>query len=93
MTPPQPVALQSEQRNIFRLRLPLPFFAQRFAAAYLLLPGLFLLPAELAERIAFALEADVFVFLWIVVGVRMVARGRFHSAARPAAPLMDRRIP
>lgn len=32
-------------------------------------------------RLAFALRADIFIFLWIVLGVRLVARGQFHSAA------------
>lgn len=30
-------------------------------------------PVDLTARIAFAIPADVFVFLWIIVGVRMVA--------------------
>lgn len=47
--------------------------------AYLLLPSMMAFPADLAERIAFAVQADVFVLLWVVLGVRMVSRVRFYS--------------
>ena len=33
------------------------------------------------ERIAFALKADVFVFLWVAACVGAVSRGRFYSAS------------
>ena len=46
-----------------------------------LLPRFFAPPEWLAERIAFALQADVFVLMWLVIGARMVSSGRFRSAA------------
>ncbi len=49
--------------------------------AYVCLPPLIEFPKSLAERMAFAVQADVFVFLWVVFGVRQVADGRFRSAA------------
>jgi hypothetical protein len=61
-----------------------------FAAGYFLLPLVFAFPAGLAERLAFAVQASVFVLLWIMVGVFMVSSTRRFSpediggaAARP----------
>lgn len=80
--PLQPIDLRAEQRKILKASLAsLIFCILVLTAGYLLLPRYFAFPTELPDRIAFALQADVFVFLWIVLGVRMVARGRFHSAA------------
>jgi hypothetical protein len=45
------------------------------------LPLVWTFPDGLAERIAFALQAAVFVLLWVVLGVRLVASGRYRSAA------------
>jgi hypothetical protein len=50
-----------------------------FAAAYLVLPLVFAFPAGLAERLAFAIQASVFVLLWIMVGVFMVSSTRRFS--------------
>ncbi len=73
--------LAAEQRKIIRrATAAIAFCALVLAGSYLLLPRLFAFPTGLPERIAFALQADLFVLVWIVIGVRMVSRGRFHSA-------------
>ncbi|HKQ11025.1 MAG TPA: MAPEG family protein [Rhizomicrobium sp.] len=48
--------------------------------AFVILPGYFSLPTDLAQRIAFAIQVDVFVLVWIVIGVRIVSRVRFYTA-------------
>ena len=74
--------LKAEQRKIVRNSVAaLVFCALALAGGYATLPLLFQFPDELIDRVAFVLQADVFVFLWIVFGIRMVARRRFHSAA------------
>lgn len=73
--------LEAEQRKIIqRAMLAIVFCALVLTSSYLLLPHFFNFPTGLAERIAFALQADIFVLIWIVIGVRMVSRGRFLSA-------------
>ena len=74
--------LKLEQPRVIRNSVAaLLFCSSILAGAYLVLPRYFEFPVDLSARIAFAFRADVFVFLWIIVGVRMVARGRFSSAA------------
>lgn len=74
--------LVAEQRKIVtRSAGALVVCGLTLAAGYLLLPRLFEFPVDLSDRLAFVLQADLFIFLWIVLGVRMVARGRFYSAA------------
>lgn len=74
--------LKAEQRKIIRRALAaFAFCALVLLGSFLLLPRLFEFPSDLAERIAFALQADIFVLIWIAIGVRMVSKGRFHSAA------------
>lgn len=50
-------------------------------AAVWWLPPLVAFPAQTGERLGFAARASLLVVLWIAVGVRMVARVRFNSAA------------
>lgn len=50
-------------------------------ASALFLPRVGAFPTDLAERLAFALQADLFVFVWLLIGAQMVSSGRFHSAA------------
>ncbi len=38
-------------------------------------------PGTLSERLAFALQANVFIWIWVVVAVRMVSSGRYRSPA------------
>jgi len=48
---------------------------------YAILPRWFHLPIDLPARLAFALRADLFVLLWAVLGIVLVALGRGRSAA------------
>lgn len=75
------VELKTEQHGIL-LASGLAFVvcALVLAASYIVLPRYFEFPSGLAERIAFALQADVFILLWVVFGVRQVSSGRYRSA-------------
>jgi hypothetical protein len=74
--------LRLEQRRTIRNAIAAAIFCGlALWSSYVLLPLYFEFPVELSDRLAFAIRADVFVFLWIVVGVRIVARQRFRSAA------------
>lgn len=74
--------LAAQQSKIMRQAVAtIAIWALVLAGSYLLLARLFDFPTALAERLAFALQADLFVVAWIVIGVRMVSKGRFHSAA------------
>jgi len=76
------VELKSEQRKVIaRAALATAFCSGSLTAAYLLLPLAMRFPEGLAQRIAFALQADIFVFLWVLIGVQRVSSGRFRSAA------------
>ena len=77
-----PSELRVEQRKIIQAAVAAALFCTlSLAAGYFVLPRYFQFPTELADRLAFALRADVFVLLWVVAGVRMVSKGRFHSQA------------
>ena len=72
--------LKAEHGRIIRRGiLALLVCAVVLAASWLILPRLFAFPTGLPERIAFALQVNVFVLFWVVVGVRLVAKGRFNS--------------
>jgi hypothetical protein len=73
--------LREQRRVLLRGGAGLLFSALVLAVACLVLPGRLQLPDSTAERLAFALRADLFVFLWIVFAVQRVGRGRFRSAA------------
>lgn len=79
---PAHVDLAYEQRRILRSAAMAGVLcgAVLVGACYFL-PRLIVPPESLAERIAFALQADLFVLIWLVIGTRMVSSGRFHSAA------------
>lgn len=80
--------LMAEQRKIrYAAFLAVLFCAAVLAAGYFILPRYITLPTTLAERIAFAIRADVFVVLWVFLGVGMVAHTRRHSAADIGAAL------
>lgn len=76
------VDLAQEQRRI-RLNavLSIAFCSSVLVGACQVLPRFFTLPETLAERLAFAIKADVFVLLWLLIAVRMVSSGRYRSAA------------
>ncbi|WP_367395273.1 MAPEG family protein [Cupriavidus sp. Agwp_2] len=76
------IDLADEQRRILRnAAMAAGLCGGVIAGACYLLPRFFAPPESLAERIAFALQADVFVLIWLVIAARMVSSGRFHSAA------------
>jgi hypothetical protein len=74
-----------DQRSIVRdSLLAIVFCAAVLAAGYAWLPPAWLgLDASLdtASRMAFALQVDLVVFLWLAGCVRAVSKGRFHSPA------------
>ncbi|MDP9139557.1 MAG: MAPEG family protein [Pseudomonadota bacterium] len=74
--------LRKEQQKI-NIAIAVSFFfcLVVVAGAIFLIPGVFLLPIEFGERIAFALQANIFVLVWVVIAVGMVSHGRRHSAA------------
>lgn len=64
--------------------------AAAVSAGYFLMPAIFAFPEGLAERLAFAAQASIFVLLCLVVAIAMVSTGRRFSpddiggsAARP----------
>ena len=80
LSPPH-VDLPREQRAVVRASL-LAFAvcAPTLGLASLGLPQLFDFPSALAERLAFALRADLVIALWVMLSVRMVSKVRFESA-------------
>lgn len=82
LKPEQPEQLRMEQRKvIWRSVWALGFCGLVLGSGYVMLPRYFEFPHDLPERLAFAIRADLFVFLWVLLGVRMVASGRFRSPA------------
>lgn len=76
------VDLIKEQRRILRsAAIAAALCGAVIASSCYVLPRIFAPPASLAERIAFALQTDVFVLVWVVIAARMVSSGRFHFAA------------
>lgn len=74
--------LQHEQRKVSVAAVGATIFCTLMAGlGYLVLPGLLQFPIGLPERLVFTLRADLFVFVWVLVGVHLVSRGRYHSAA------------
>lgn len=76
------VDLPLEQRRIRRgAALAAVLCAVVLVAACHGLPRFFEAPQTLAERLAFALQADLFVLVWLVIGAQWVSSGRYRSAA------------
>lgn len=74
--------LRTEQRAVILRGFAGALFSLAIlAAGYLLLPRMFDFPTEQADALAFALQAELFVALWVVIAIRMVSRIRFRSAA------------
>jgi len=72
--------LRKQQKKIIRNALVASVFCSVvLAGGYILLPKFIDFPTDLSSRIAFAIQADIFVFLWVVIGIRMVSRVRFYS--------------
>ncbi|OHB41164.1 MAG: ribosomal protein L11 [Phenylobacterium sp. RIFCSPHIGHO2_01_FULL_70_10] len=80
LAPPK-VDLPEEQRAVMRQSvLAFAVCAPALVLASLGLPRIFTFPEALDERLAFAIRADLLIALWVVLGVRMVAKVRFRSA-------------
>jgi uncharacterized membrane protein YecN with MAPEG domain len=76
------VNLQKEELAIRRASfMALLICSLCFAIGYFTLPNFFEFPTEFVERLAFAIQASVFVLLWVLVGVMMVSWGRRNSVA------------
>ncbi|MFW6076685.1 MAG: MAPEG family protein [Hyphomicrobiales bacterium] len=78
--PPDDAGMARAQRTIRRNGL-LALLAVPAAAALgiLVLPRLVEFPTDLADRLAFALQASVLVLFWVAVGVLMVSTARMSS--------------
>lgn len=76
------VDLPEEQRKVLRNGL-LGTVAcvAVLAAAYVGLFQFFVFPDDRTGAIDLALQADLFVLAWVVIGVRLVSRGRLRSRA------------
>lgn len=75
------VDLVSEQRKVLtRAVLSILFCALVMCAAYAFLPKIMRFPEDLDERMAFALRCDLFIFLWVIIGVQRVSSHRYRSA-------------
>jgi uncharacterized MAPEG superfamily protein len=72
---------KEEWRIQKRALLSLLFCGAVLAASRFILPGWFDFPDTLSERLAFGVQASLFVFIWPLIGVAMVARGRRKSKA------------
>ncbi len=78
---PPPVDLPLEQRRIrHQSVLAALLCVVVISAAIFLLPFWIAFPVDQAERIAFALRADVLLVVNVMVGVRWVSSTRYHSA-------------
>lgn len=78
---PGSVDLRAEVRKIRAAALvSLGFCAVCFAAGYVLLLRFFEFPEGIVDRMVFVLRADVFILLWVLIGVGLVSRGRRRSA-------------
>lgn len=93
VSPPH-VDLPKEQRAVVRQAL-LAFAVcgPTLVIASLGLPRIFTFPEAFAERLAFALRADLVIALWVMLGVRMVAKVRFRSAEDNAGSAYSRPSP
>lgn len=82
---PQPVTetgLAGEQRGVLRgSAAGILLCAVALPVATVLLADHWSAPETLSERLAFALQANVFIWIWVVVAMRMVSSGRFRSPA------------
>ena len=77
---PPAVDLPAEQRRIWQQAVrSFLLCAVVLGAAVYWLPQWADFPSETASRIAFALRADIFVAVWVLIAVRLVSRIRFVS--------------
>jgi len=72
--------LAIEQRKIrIASLISLPVRAITLAATYFVVPVYFEFPAELIDRTALTLQADLLIVLWVMIAVGIVSRSRLHS--------------
>ena len=91
--------LADEQRSVRRNSLLAALFcAAVLGAGWYLLPLIMTFPEDVTGALVFVLRADLFVALWVIVGVRLVSRERYHSeadikgsAAAPPSPALARK--
>ncbi len=78
--PGQPIDLPQEERAIRKAgTLSLLLCLLCFGLGYLIWPLWFEFPAELVDRLAFALQVSLFALIWVLVGVMLVSTGRRKS--------------
>lgn len=76
----KPTDPKSEQQKVIRNGLFGTLFCVAIlAASCLFLPRLFVFPQDFEGAMKLALQANAFIALWVVIGVRWVARVRFRS--------------
>jgi hypothetical protein len=74
--------LKHEQRRVYRaFGWATLICAVVLAGCHLSIPRIMTMPSGLAERIAFGLQADIFIFACVLVAMRMVSGTRLRSAA------------
>lgn len=74
--------LRAEQRLVIRNGLLASCFCVvMLVAGRLFLPWLFTFPTSLPDALALGLQVNLFTLSWLVVGVRLVSRGRYVSVA------------
>lgn len=78
---PPPVDLPREQRRVVARAVAAIFASAAVLLAFTFgLPEIVDLPADMGARLAFVLRLDLVVGLWVLLGIRQVARVRFVSA-------------
>ncbi|TVR13051.1 MAG: hypothetical protein EA395_04755, partial [Phormidium sp. GEM2.Bin31] len=83
------VNLQQEELAIRRAgTLSLLLCGLCFGLGYVTLPPVFEFPAELVNRLAFALQASLFVLIWVLIGVIMVSTGRLDTPRAKATGIL-----
>lgn len=72
---------EAERRKVVRNGLAAAIFSVAIlAAAYAALPHRFAFPSDRSGTLAYALQWDIGIFVWVAVAIRMVSRGRLRSA-------------
>lgn len=72
--------LKTQQKSVLESGLKATLFCiVILGLSRVLLPRIWSFPSETIDRLAFAFQLNMFVFVWVVVGVRLVSRGRLRS--------------
>lgn len=76
------VGFPLQQRQVLRRGISAALFAAAvLAAAAVVLPGIVAFPQDILGGLVFALQANAFIAVWVVIAIRMVSRRRFSSPA------------